>query len=78
MAFRRVPTYELSEDAERVLQNIGQKTGMSTGALLSEAIGLLDLVVDAKLKGEKVVITDEEEVPIQEVELDIAGRPPST
>jgi hypothetical protein len=78
MATRRVPTYELSEDAERVLQSIRERTGATVGALLSEAISLLDLVVAAKQKGEKVVITDEEEVPLQEVELNVAVRPQAT
>jgi hypothetical protein len=78
MGFRRVPTYELSEDAEKVLQHIGTMTGQNTGALLSEAISLLDLIVEAKLKGEKIIITDEEEVPLHEVELSLALHPQAT
>jgi len=74
--FRRVPTYELSDEAEKTLQSIGAKTSVDTGALLSEAISILDLVVTAKLAGKKILIADQDEVPLQEIDLELPLKTP--
>lgn len=49
-------TYELCEDAECVLRYIARKAGLPTGMILSEAIALLELLYEAKLRGNELVI----------------------
>lgn len=45
-------TYEISSDAEKILQHIAKDAGVSAGVVLSEAIALLETVYnDVKLKG---------------------------
>ena len=57
--FQRVPTYELSGEAEEALQKIAKDTGVSPGRALSEAIALLELVLEEKRKSNRIAIMSE-------------------
>ena len=61
--------YKLSDGAEKVLQSVVARTSLDAGALISEAVSILDLVMTAKLEGKKILIADHDGVPIQEVDL---------
>lgn len=61
--------YELSEDAERVLQKLEASTSVTKEALLSEAISLLDVFVAAIQDGKQVIIADKSYKPISIIQL---------
>lgn len=69
--FRRVPTYEISNEAETALQLVATQTGVGAGRALNEAISLLKLVHELRQSGKRVYVVNEAGVPENEIPLEI-------
>ena len=68
--FRRVPTYEISFEAEEILQNAARSANVTPGRALSEAISLLALALEARRQGKRLAVLDQRGVPVNEITLE--------
>lgn len=71
MASKNSRTYEISEEAEKLLKHVAIDYDVTTGHALSEAISLLALIYRENKQGRTVVVLNEQGTPINEVTIEL-------
>lgn len=68
---KKLPIYQLSDEAYEIVRKIAEKYDETEGAVLSEAIGLIGLISEAQFENKKIFIADEDGTLLNEIELNI-------
>lgn len=61
MANRTRLTFDVSSELNDMLEKLAESTGSTKSEVLRKAIALMDVAVDAKAKGQKVVVANDQD-----------------
>jgi predicted transcriptional regulator len=67
MANRTRLTFDVSAELNEMLEKLAEQTSATKSEVLRKAIALMDVAVDAKSKGQKIVLADDKDQVVTKI-----------